>query len=173
MAMGEWLSVTSSRELAQNQIRAEAEELAHSPEEEKRELELIYQAKGLDEATAKRLAEQLFRNQDTALDALAREELGVDPQGLGGSATAAAGFSFLLFAIGAVVPVVPFLVLTGGAAVIASLALSGLALAAVGAGTSLFTGQGMVASALRQLLIGMAAAGVTFVAGKAVGVSLG
>ncbi|HTI66296.1 MAG TPA: VIT1/CCC1 family protein [Caulobacteraceae bacterium] len=172
MAMGEWLSVTSSRELAQNQIRMEAEELAQSPDDEKRELVLIYQAKGLDEATARRLADQMFRNPETALDALAREELGLDPEGLGGSATAAAGFSFILFAVGAAVPVLPFLFTAGTTAIALSLVVSGVALALVGAGTSLFTGRGMAVSAGRQLAIGFAAAALTYGVGKAIGVSL-
>ena len=173
MAMGEWLSVNSARELAQSQIAAEAAELAQSPEEEKEELTLIYQAKGLDEATARALADRLFSNQDAALDALVREELGIDPEGLGGSALAAAGLSFLLFAFGALFPVLPFVFLGGTRAVAASLALSGLALAAIGAGTSLFTGRSALSSAVRQLAIGYGAAVVTFAVGKLVGVSLG
>jgi VIT1/CCC1 family predicted Fe2+/Mn2+ transporter len=172
MAMGEWLSVNSSRELYQNQIAMEASELAEVPEEEKEELVLIYQAKGLSEDEARRLADRLMADKSTALDTLVREELGIDPQELGGSAWGAAATSFLLFSFGAIFPVAPFLAFTGTPAVIGSLVLSGLAMAGIGAGTTLFTGRPVVFSALRQLAIGMAAAGITFAVGRLIGVSL-
>ena len=172
MAMGEWLSVNSSREFYQRQIATEAAELAEFPEEEKQELALIYQAKGLSEQQAKVLAERIIGDRDTALDTLAREELGINPEELGGSAWVAAGTSFLLFAAGAIVPVLPFFALGGLAAVAASLGSSAAAMFAIGAGTTLFTGRGVIFSGLRQLVIGMAAAGVTFGVGKLVGVSL-
>src|SRR5271167_2157121 len=104
MAIGEWLSVTSSREMSQQQIDVEAEELKRAPEEEKQELILIYQAKGLDEAQSRVLAERLMADKHTALDTLVREELGIDPEELGGSAWSAAGSSFLLFAVVALFP---------------------------------------------------------------------
>jgi VIT1/CCC1 family predicted Fe2+/Mn2+ transporter len=172
MAMGEWLSVNSSRELYQNQIAMEASELAEVPEEEKEELVLIYQAKGLSEDEARRLADRLMADKDTALDTLVREELGIDPEELGGSAWAAAATSFLLFSFGAIIPVVPFLALAGTPAVIGSLVLSGFAMAGIGAGTTLFTGRPVIFSALRQLAIGLAAAGITFAVGRLIGVSL-
>ncbi len=172
MAIGEWLSVTSSRELNQRQIDLEADELRRMPEEEKEELALIYQSKGLDEKAAKALAEQLMSKKDTALDTLVREELGIDPEELGGSAWTAAGSSFLLFAVGAVFPVVPFFWMTGNAAIAASVGLSALALAAIGAGTSLFTGRGVAYSAGRQLLLGLAAAAITYGIGRLAGVTL-
>ena len=164
MAMGEWLSVTSSRELSQQQIDVEADELKRMPEEEKEEMVLIYQAKGLDEAAARALADRLMANKDTALDTLVREELGIDPDELGGSAWTAAG---------AIFPVAPFFWLDGTAALIASLAAGGVALILIGAGTSLFTGRTLVFSSMRQLIIGYAAAGLTFGIGHLVGVSLG
>jgi len=173
MAMGEWLSVMSSREFYEQQIATEAGELAEFPEEEKQELVLIYQAKGLSEAQAKLLAERIIRNKATALDTLAREELGINPEELGGSAWTAAGTSFLLFSGGAVLPVLPFFALSGSAAVAASLAVGAAAMFAIGAGTSLFTGRGALFSGLRQLAIGVAAAGVTFGLGKLIGVSIG
>ena len=173
MAMGEWLSVTSSRELFQRQIATERAELEASPEEEKEELVLIYQSKGLDEPQARALAERLLSDKSTALDTLAREELGIDPEGLGGSAWGAAATSFLLFALGAAVPLAPLVFLSGREAMVASLGAAGLALAAVGAGTSLFTGRGALFSATRQLLIGLAAAAVTYGLGALVGASLG
>jgi VIT1/CCC1 family predicted Fe2+/Mn2+ transporter len=172
MAMGEWLSVNSSRELAQRQIATEADELEHAPEEEKEELVLIYQAKGLPEAQAKALAERLLSNHETALDTLAREELGIDPDELGGSAWQAAAASFALFAAGAAFPVAPFFFLQGLPATLAALGLSGLAMAGIGAATSLFTGRGMLFSAFRQLAIGYLAAAVTFGVGKLVGVAV-
>jgi len=172
MAIGEWLSVTSSRELNQKQIDIEADELQHAPEEEKEELALIYQAKGLDEAQARALADRLMANKDTALDTLAREELGVDPAELGGSAWAAAGSSFGLFATGAIFPVAPFFWLDGLPAVATSVVLSGLALMTIGAGTSLFTGRSFVFSAARQLGGGFAAAAITYGIGRLIGVSV-
>ena len=173
MAMGEWLSVTSSRELSQKQIAAEAEELRVAPAEEREELVLIYQAKGLTESQAQGLADRLLSNKETALDTLAREELGIDPDELGGSAWQAGLWSFLLFSAGAIVPVAPFIFLTGGTAFVVSLVASGAALMAIGMGTSLFTGRSALFSALRQLAIGAAAAAITYGAGAAVGVSLG
>jgi VIT1/CCC1 family predicted Fe2+/Mn2+ transporter len=172
MAMGEWLSVTSSRELNQKQIATEADELRELPEEEKEELVLIYRAKGIEEGQARALADRLLSDKKTALDTLAREELGIDPEELGGSAWQAALWSFLLFSAGAIVPVAPFIFLTGTMAFIVSLVASGLALMATGAGTSLFTGRSTVFSALRQLAIGVLAAGITYGVGAAVGASL-
>ncbi|HUC63622.1 MAG TPA: VIT1/CCC1 transporter family protein [Alphaproteobacteria bacterium] len=172
MALGEWLSVTSSRESYQRQIDQESDELTQVPEEEKEELILIYQAKGLGEAEARALADRLMANRATALDTLVREELGIDPKELGGSAWAAGGTSFILFSVGAAFPVVPFAFLAGPAAVIASVASSGVALFAIGAGTSLFTGRSTFFSGLRQLAIGLLAAAVTFGIGKLIGVAI-
>ncbi|HCE5827408.1 TPA: VIT1/CCC1 transporter family protein [Pseudomonas aeruginosa] len=172
MAMGEWLSVTSSRELYRSQIAIEADELREFPEEEREELILIYQAKGIAEPQARALADRLMGTPGAALDTLAREELGIDPEGLGGSATAAAISSFLLFAAGAIIPVLPFMLLSGKPALIASMAASGVALGLLGAGTSLFTGRGAVFSAVRQIAIGLAAAAVTYGIGLLFGVTL-
>ena len=172
MALGEWLSVNTARESAQRQIATEAEELEQIPEEEQEELSLIYQAKGLPEDLAKSLAERLIANKKTALDTLVREELGIDPEELGGSPWSAAAASFALFALGAVFPVAPYFALAGRAAVITSLAASGVALFLIGAGTTLFTGRGVWFSGMRQLLVGFAAAGVTFGLGKLIGVAL-
>jgi len=172
MAMGEWLSVTSSRELNQRQIDVEAEELRAVPEEELEEMVLIYQAKGLGETEARALAEKLMANKDTALDTLVREELGIDPEELGGSPWTAAFASFGLFALGAIFPVAPYFWLNGVAALAASLALSGIALALIGTATSLFTGRGIFSASLRQLLIGYGAAAITFAIGRLAGVAL-
>lgn len=173
MAMGEWLSVQSSRELYQQQIATEADELAEVPDEERDELVLIYQAKGLNEAEARRIADQIFTDKAAALDTLSREELGIDPEDLGGSPWSAAIASFALFAAGAIIPVLPFFVSTGTMAVSASLALSALALFMVGGMITLFTGRSVLFSGTRQLLIGVAAASVTYGIGSLLGVSVG
>ncbi|MGE5487524.1 MAG: VIT1/CCC1 transporter family protein [bacterium] len=172
MAMGEWLSVRSSSELAQRQLDIEAEELREKPEEEAEELALIYQAKGLPEADARQLARSLMADPKTALDTLAREELGLNPEEHGGAAWEAAGASFALFVIGAIVPVLPFAFMTGQAAVIISLASSALALFLIGAATTLMTGRGVLFSGMRQLLIGLGAAAITYGTGRLLGVTL-
>jgi VIT1/CCC1 family predicted Fe2+/Mn2+ transporter len=127
----------------------------------------------LSEAEARALAGRLLSQKGVALETLVREELGIDPKKLGGSAWAAASTSFVLFALGAIFPVAPFFFLNGALAVIASLAFSGVALAAVGAGTSLFTGRGILFSATRQVAIGYAAALVTYGIGRLAGIALG
>jgi len=172
MAMGEWLSVNSARELYEHQVANEAEELKQVPDEELEELVLIYQAKGLGETEAQALAGRLMANKDTALDTLVREELGLDPKELGGSPWAAAGWSFCLFAAGAAVPVLPLFVTHGLAATISSAVASAVALACVGAGTSLFTGRSALFSAARQIAVGALAAAMTFAMGMLAGVTL-
>lgn len=171
MALGEWLSVQSARELYSRQIGIEREELAAAPEEEEEELALIYQAKGATETQARALARQIVSG-DRALETLAREELGIDPDELGGSAYIAAATSFAMFAGGAVVPLLPFAAFTGTAAVVASAILSGAALFGIGALITLITGQHALRAGLRQLAIGAAAAGITFVVGRLLGVAL-
>jgi vacuolar iron transporter family protein len=172
MALGEWLSVQSSRELNQRQISLEAAELAEHPAEEEEELALIYEAKGLDPATARATAARLIASPATALDTLAREELGVDPEELGGSAWEAAITSFFLFAVGAIIPVLPFLFLSGTTAVGASVAVSTVGLFGIGAAITLMTGKGVLVSGVRQVLFGLGAAALTFLIGRLVGVTL-
>jgi VIT1/CCC1 family predicted Fe2+/Mn2+ transporter len=172
MAMGEWISVRSARELFERQIGEEAEELEVAPEEEREELALIYEAKGLERADAERLADRLIADRGTALDTLAREELGIDPSELGGSPLQAAAASFLLFCVGAVPPVIPFAFLDGTVAVVVSLALSGLVLFGIGAAITLLTGRSALYSGSRQLVIGFAAAGVTYGIGAAIGTAV-
>jgi len=173
MALGEWISVTSSRELYQKQIETEREEIEQVPDEEIEELRLIYQARGLEEHEARRMAQQIMSNKETALDALVRDELGVDPDELGGSAWAAAITSFLLFAVGAAIPVSPFFFLAGGTAIVTSLALSSAGLFLLGAAITLFTGKPVLFSGIRMVLISLAAAAVTFGIGHLLGVQLG
>jgi len=172
MALGEWLSVQSSRELYQRQIDIEEREIADAPEEEAEELALIYQAKGMSAEQARALAARIMEDPETALSTLAREELGIDPDELGGSAWQAAVTSFFLFTAGAIFPVVAFLFTSGAAAVVASLALSALALFVVGAGITLITGRGVGFSGLRQMVFGLAAAGLTFGIGSLLGVAV-
>jgi VIT1/CCC1 family predicted Fe2+/Mn2+ transporter len=172
MALGEWISVQSSRELYARQIRVEKEEILNSPEEEAEELALIYQARGLEEAAARQLANKIMSNQESALEALSRDELGIDPAELGGSAWEAAITSFLLFAIGAILPVLPFIFVSGYPAVIASALLSTIGLFIIGAAITLFTGRSTWYSGLRQVLFGLAAALVTYLIGRLIGVSL-
>ncbi|MBV8261881.1 MAG: VIT1/CCC1 transporter family protein, partial [Paraburkholderia sp.] len=124
MALGEWLSVTNARELARTQLAKEADELEHTPDAERHELALIYQAKGIDPDEAHRVAAQIMRNKDEALNTLAREELGIDPKELGGNPWTAAAVSFGLFSIGAAFPTVPFLWAHGVPAIAQSVALS-------------------------------------------------
>ena len=142
------------------------------PEEETEELSLIYQARGIDEAQARAFAEGMMQNRDTALATLAREELGIDPEELGGSAWEAAAVSFVLFAIGAIVPVVPFMFASGSDAVMLSVAFSTVALFVLGAGITLYTGRSVLFSGGRQVLFGLVAAALTFGIGRLVGVSL-
>lgn len=173
MALGEWLSVQSSRELFEKQISTEREEIESAPEEEAEELALIYESRGLKQVQARQLATQIISNRESALETLAREELGIDPQELGGSAWEAAITSFLLFAVGAVIPVIAFLFLGGMTAVIVSLALSALGLFVIGAFITLFTGRSVLYSGMRQVIFGLAAAAVTFGIGRLVGVNIG
>jgi vacuolar iron transporter family protein len=172
MALGEWLSVQSSRELYERQMRVEQQEVSEIPEEEAEELALIYQAKGLPEDEAKSLAQKIIKDETAALDTMAREELGIDPEELGGSPWAAAGASFCLFAMGAIIPVAPFFFLSGRLGAVVSAALSALALFGIGAGITLMTGRNALSSGFRQVLFGLLAAAITFGLGRAIGASL-
>ncbi len=171
MAAGEYISMQSQRELYERQIALERAELEMMPAEEEAELAAVYQAKGFTESEARTIAHRLFADPDSALDTLIREELGLDPDELG-SPWGAAGGSFVAFAIGAVVPVVPFL-FGGGLTIVAiSIGLSLVAMFGVGVGVSLLTGRSALFSGARQVAIGAAAAGVTFLVGRLIGVSV-
>lgn len=173
MALGEWLSVQSSRELNQRQIDLEMEELDASPEEEKKELVLLYQAKGMSIEDAQKLAEKAFENPETAIDAIITEELGIDKEELGGSAWEAAIASFILFAIGAIIPLYPFMILDGKNAIYLSIASSVVGLFGIGAAITLLTGKSIWFSGMRQVAFGLAAAAVTYGIGTLIGVSIG
>ncbi len=172
MAAGEYLSVRSQREMFEYQIGLERDELAQYPEEEARELALIYEARGVPAEEARRLAGELTADPARALDVMAREELGLNPDELG-SPWGAALFSFVSFAAGGLVPVLPFLLGAGVHALRAAVVSTALALFAVGAALSLFTGRGALRSGLRMLLIGGGAGLTTYLIGRALGVSLG
>jgi vacuolar iron transporter family protein len=172
MALGEWLSVTNARELAQTQIGKEAEELEQTPQAEQHELALIFQAKGLPKQDAQRVAANLMRDKKGALDTLAREELGLDPAELGGNPWSAAATSFFLFSAGAVFPIAPHVWLHDTAAVAATVGASAVALGAIGALTSLFNGRSVTFSSARQVVFGCLAAAITYGAGRVLGVSL-
>lgn len=171
MAAGEYVSVRSQREMFEYQIGLEKEELDHYPEEEAEELALIYQARGLPRADAQRLAATLTADPAQALDTLAREELGLNPEDLG-SPWGAALFSLCAFAMGALVPLLPFLFASGNASLMIAIVLTAVALFGVGATLSLFTGRGAWWSGARMLGIGCAAGAVTFLIGKVLGVAL-
>jgi VIT1/CCC1 family predicted Fe2+/Mn2+ transporter len=171
MAAGEYVSMSAQRELYEQQIAMEKQELEMSPKEEEEELALIYQAKGIPEDEAHILARRIIANPKTAIDTLAREELGLDPAELG-SPWFAAGSSFVAFLIGALVPVLPYLFTAGIWAWTLSASFSCLALFAVGALLSIFTARGPFRSGLRMLAIGLIASAVTYGVGRLLGVSM-
>ncbi|MFN3543404.1 MAG: VIT1/CCC1 transporter family protein [Thiobacillus sp.] len=171
MAAGEYVSVRSQREMFEYQIGLERDELDKYPNEEAAELALIYAAKGMDTEQAKAVASALMQDPERALDTLAREELGLNPDELG-SPWVAATSSFSAFTAGAALPLLPFLVGTGNA-LMASVALTALGLFAVGASMSLFTGRHALLSGLRMLAIGGTAGLATYFIGSWMGVTLG
>jgi len=173
MALGEYLSVQSARELFANELTIEARQLAEAPDAEVAELREIYERKGIPPGMAGELAEHMVRSDPRlALDTMAREELGFDPAELGGSAWVAAGTSLVLFALGAVVPLLPFLVTGGVVALVAAAAFSGIAIFGLGAGITRLTGVNPIRSGLRQLAFGASAATITYGVGVVVGVGL-
>jgi VIT1/CCC1 family predicted Fe2+/Mn2+ transporter len=172
MAAGEYVSVRSQREMFEHQIDAERDELAEYPEQEAAELSLIYQARGLSKEDADKTAGHLIANPQQALDTLSREELGLDPASLGSPYSAALS-SFASFAVGAAVPLAPFLITTGRSALSASIALTAAALFGIGCAISLFTGHGALRSGVRMLLVGGMAGTVTYLIGRLVGAAVG
>lgn len=173
MALGEYLSVQSARELFANELRIEAGQLAASPDAEVAELRGIYEQKGVPPRMAAELADHMVRSDPVlALDTMAREELGIDPNELGGSAWVAAGTSLALFALGAIVPLLPFLLTGGQVALLAAAALSAIGLFGLGAGITRLTGTDPIRSGLRQLAFGASAAAITYGIGAAVGTAL-
>jgi len=172
MSLGEWISVKSSQELYENQMQIELEELETNPEGERKELALIYMAKGIPEEQANQMATDIMKNKSQAHDVLVREELGINAEELKGSAVEASVYSFILFAVGAVIPVLPFMFTKGVNGIILSVVLSAIGLFVIGAAITLFTGKNVWYSGFRQVLFGLAAAAITFGIGKLIGVSV-
>jgi VIT1/CCC1 family predicted Fe2+/Mn2+ transporter len=172
MALGEWISVKSSQELFENQMNLEMEELEANPEGEEKELALIYVSKGIPQDQAVQMAKEVMSDKGQAHDILVREELGINAEDLKGSAMEAAVTSFLLFAVGAIIPVIPFFFLGGIKAVLFSALLSAMGLFGIGSAITLFTGKSIWYSGFRQVAFGLAAAAITFGIGKLIGVSI-
>jgi VIT1/CCC1 family predicted Fe2+/Mn2+ transporter len=172
MAAGEYISVRSQVEVLERQIALERAELAAIPDEEFEELVAIYRSKGLPEEDARRFAEHIFQDPEVALQTLVREELGLDQDGIS-SPWSAAGGSFLAFTVGAIIPVIPFLFGGGEFVLLVSFGMSMAALFLLGALVSLLTGRNMIFSGLRQVGIGAAAAIVTYMVGRLIGVNIG
>jgi VIT1/CCC1 family predicted Fe2+/Mn2+ transporter len=172
VAAGEYVSVRSQRELFEYQIALERDELEQYPEAEAQELALIYEAKGLPKREAEQVARRIVADPEHALDTLAREELGLNPGELG-SPIGAAASSFGAFATGALLPLVPFVVASGGSALPISIGITAVALFAIGGTLSLFTGRNAFASGARMLALGAAAGAVTYAIGSLVGVAVG
>ncbi|MFI9721886.1 VIT1/CCC1 transporter family protein [Streptomyces sp. NPDC052396] len=171
MAAGEYVSMSGQREMYEREIGLESQELEEDPESERQELVLLYRAKGLSEQEATRVADTIMADRTVALDTLAREELGLDPNALGSPWSAAAS-SMLTFALGALVVILPYLITSGTAAFAAAVSLFVLALATVGAGIGVLNGRPPLRSAARQVLVGALAAAVTFGVGRLIGTSV-
>ena len=171
MSAGEYVSMRAQSELLERELELERMEIGRRPEHERRELSAIYQSRGVEPDVADELAAQMMRDPQLALETHAREELGIDPEELGSPALAALS-SFLAFAFGAVLPLLPWFVTRGTAATVASVVVGALSAVAIGVALAAFTGRSALRSALRQLAIAAAAAGVTFAVGNAVGVGV-
>jgi VIT1/CCC1 family predicted Fe2+/Mn2+ transporter len=172
MGAGEYISMKVQREVFEELIHKEAHEIATQPEEELRELAEIYEAKGIGPKTASIIAAELMKDPQIALETHAREELGIDMNEGLGSPWAAAGSSFVMFSIGALVPLVPFLFASGGPAILISAAVSAVTLFAVGAAMTILTGRSSLLSGMRMLAIGAVAAAITYGVGTLLGVAV-
>jgi vacuolar iron transporter family protein len=172
MALGEWISVKSSQELYEKQMNLEWDELEANPEGEKKEIALIYIAKGIPESQALQMAEDIMKDKNLAHQFLVKEELGIIKEELEGSAWEAAITSFFLFAAGAILPVLPFFWLHGLSAIVWSVVLSFAGLFIIGSSITLFTGRSIWFSGMRQVLFGLAAGAITFGIGKLIGMNI-
>jgi VIT1/CCC1 family predicted Fe2+/Mn2+ transporter len=172
MAIGEYISMTAQAELFQRELDLERREIRRRPENERRELAHIYRSRGVDPSTADEVASQMMRDPDIALETHAREELGIDPSALG-SPIGAAVSSFLAFAVGAIVPLLPWFFGGGSSYAVATVVLGAIGALAVGGVLSRFTGRGVVRSGVRQLLFAAIGASVAYGIGTAFGVSTG
>jgi vacuolar iron transporter family protein len=171
MAAGEYVSMSAQKELLERELDIERRELERHPEAETKELAATFARRGLEAADAHRVAEAIMRDPEIALDVHAREELGFRP-GQTGNPWQAAISSFVSFGVGAIIPLVPWFFTGGAAAVIASIILGALSALAIGWGVAIFTDRSRIFSAVRQLVIGTVAAGVTFGVGTLVGVGV-
>jgi VIT1/CCC1 family predicted Fe2+/Mn2+ transporter len=172
MALGEWISVKSSQELYENQMQLEMEEIETNPAAEELELALIYRAKGISHEESDRIAREVMSDKSNAHKVLIKEELGINNEELKSSPFEAAITSFLLFSVGAIIPVIPFFFAGGNTAIFASTILSGCGLLIIGASITLFTGRNAWYSGFRQVLFGLIAAAITFSIGRLIGVSV-
>ena len=172
MAAGEYVSVSAQKELIDREVAIEREELRRHPESEHRELVALYVSRGVPAAAAEEVATALARDPEVMLEVHTREELGVSP-GSTGSPVAVAASSFGSFAVGALVPLMPWFFGSGTAAVIWSIVLGALASIAVGIAVAVFTGRSRVRTAVRQLGIAAVVAALTYGVGTAVGVHTG
>lgn len=172
MALGEWISVKSSQELYERQMALEMDEISTNPEGELKEITLIYIAKGIPEAQAHEMAVNVMSNPAHAHEVLIKEELGINPEDLKSSAWEAAITSFILFAIGAIIPLAPFFWASGFTAIITSVVFCTLGLFIIGSAITLFTGKSVWFSGMRQVVFGLLAAAITFGIGRMIGVSI-
>lgn len=171
MAAGEYVSMKAQSELLQRELDLERTEIARRPENERRELAQIYRSRGVEASAADRLATEMMADPELALHTHAREELGIDPDELGAPVHAAAT-SFGSFGVGALVPVLPWFFVSGTAAVVASIVAGAVAAVVIGVMLARYTERPVLPSALRQLAIAAVAAGVPYLIGRAVGVTV-
>ena len=172
MAVGEFISVKSQHELFEAQLQLQAGQLEKDREGERAILVGIYQERGFTEPEAQSIVEKLFATDQRALDTMMRDEVGLDPKNIGGP-WAAAGSSFTAFVGGALIPLIPFLLMSGTSALVTSVVISLVALFGLGVGVSFLTKKSWLMSGVRQLALGGAAALVTYLVGQAIGASVG
>lgn len=168
MAAGEYVSMRAQRELLLHELEVERQAITQSPQAERQELAAIYERRGLSPAFARELVEMMMRDPDTALETHAREELGIDPSSLGRPVLAALS-SFVTFGLGALLPLIPWLVAHGNGAVVASVIIGAVAAFTVGMLLGLLTGRSKLRNGLRQLAVAAVAAAITYGVGRAVG----
>jgi VIT1/CCC1 family predicted Fe2+/Mn2+ transporter len=172
MAVGEYVSVRSQRELLDHQLAFEREQIRDTPDQERAILRRVYQGRGFTADESARFVDRVFADPEHAATLLIFEEVGLDARSIGSPAAAAAS-SFVAFVVGALVPLVPYVLLGGGAAFATSLGVSLAALALLGFGISRLTHRPALYASVRQVLLGGSAAAVTYVVGAAIGVQAG
>jgi len=171
MAAGEYISVSAQADLIQRELAVEREELRRNPDFERRELVNVYMERGVPRPTAEAVADALMRDPEVALEVHSREELGVDPSRIGSPITAGVS-SFVSFAVGALIPLIPWFFASGWGAVLASIVLGAVASVAIGAAVGYFSERSVVRASIRQLLITAGAAAITFAVGRMVGIGI-